>query len=384
MKKRLIQLKSLYPKQKLLRFYEPLIISFLALFLFASPIFFGPSRTQINWQHVFNVWLMLVPYVILYLINRFVFLPYLLLKNKQLAFIFCSSLLILGMAYWLSPHFDHRHKMEEDFQEFNRPFNHPPELPPNRIPEFDRPLGMPGGGPPIPGPKELPPFLSFIIVGVLIVGFDTGLRLWVKWIQSEQQIAKAEKENIQSQLALLRTQISPHFFMNTLNNIHALIEYDTEGAQNSIIRLSKMMRHLLYESERGQIELKKEMDFVENYVDLMKIRFAKSVDIMLDIPDNIPQKMLPPLLFTSFIENAFKHGISYQEKSYIQIAFKFDENHLYMEIENSNHHIKQQDGQHGLGVKNSRQRLNILYNDDYSLHLLETHKTFKVKLNIPL
>lgn len=400
MKTLLRKLKSFSPSKRLHRFYEPIIISFLGALLFVSPIIFGPSGSQVNWQHVFNVWLMLIPYVALYLINRFILLPYLLLKNKQIAFLLCAAILIIAMAFTVNPYFDHRYNPDSTLQEPTRSMSRPPELPPNYRQGFDRPPEMlhdgtamePGPGPkgdpkngqPMRPPKNLPPYLSFIIVGVLIVGFDTGLRLWVKWIESEQQIVKAEKENIQSQLALLRTQVSPHFFMNTLNNIHALIAYDTEGAQDSIIHLSKLMRHLLYESERSQIELHREMDFVNNYIDLMKIRFSDSVEINLDLPDNIPQKKIPPLLFTSFIENAFKHGISYREKSFINVTFHIANNQLEMQIENSNHSEKQSDHQHGLGVNNSRKRLDILYGDKYSLLIEDSPKTHHVKLNIPI
>lgn len=367
--------------KNLFTYVEPLIILFLGVFLFLTPIFFGPSGSTIDWQHVVNVWLMLVPYVILYLLNRFILFPFLFLKKKRLLFLLSSILLILIMAITVNRYFDHRQRTHNvEMREGTHP------MPPGRNgpPPLERGGIQPYGRPQNPPPKQLPPYLSFIIIGVLIVGFDTGLRLSVKWVQSEQQRIKAEKENMESQLAMLRTQVSPHFFMNTLNNIHALIEYDTNGAKDAVIRLSKLMRHLLYESERGEISLYKEVSFVKHYVELMKIRFSEKVNITLETPAHIPEKNIPPLLFTSYIENAFKHGISYKEESYVHIKFECDDASLNFTIENSNHSEKKQNQYQGIGNKNSRKRLDILFGKNYELNVMDAQQMYQVKLNIPI
>ena len=228
----------------------------------------------------------------------------------------------------------------------------------------------------------MPIFNSFII-GLLIVGFDAGFRMNFRWTRLEQERTELEKENIENQLAFLRNQVSPHFFMNTLNNIHSLIDIDTEEAKEAIIKLSKLMRHLLYDSEAEKIPLKNELDFIGSYIKLMKLRFSDKVNIELDIPDHIPQKSIPPLLFTSFVENAFKHGISYEKSSFIKIRFLFTDDRLTFKLNNSISEKKNM-GSGGIGIENSRKRLDILYGKDYQLDINETGTEYHLTLNLPL
>ena len=130
---------------------------------------------------------------------------------------------------------------------------------------------------------------------------------------------ETEKEKLNSELAFLKNQISPHFFFNTLNNIYSLISINAEDSQKAVLKLSKLMRYLLYESEQGNTKLSNEIDFMNNYIDLMKLRMNDKVDLTVSFPKKYEDKNIPPLLFIPFIENAFKHGISYREKSFIDI-----------------------------------------------------------------
>jgi len=222
------------------------------------------------------------------------------------------------------------------------------------------------------------------VVSILIIGFDTGLVLSVKWAQSEQNRIRMEKESVENQLAFLRNQVSPHFFMNTLNNIHSLIDFDTTEAKDSVIRLSRLMRHLLYDSEADKIPLQKELEFVQNYVDLMKLRFSNKVNIQLEIPGHIPDKTIPPLLFTSFLENAFKHGIHIQGASFVSIAFAFVDEQLVFAMKNSNPHLQKEEEQTGIGIENSRKRLDLLYGNQYSLEINDGKEEFLLTLTLPL
>ena len=135
---------------------------------------------------------------------------------------------------------------------------------------------------------------NFLIFSVLIVGFDTGLLSGLRWIGAENEKVRLEKENVATQLTLLRTQVSPHFFMNTLNNIHALVDSNTEEAKEAIIKLSKMMRYLLYETETEKTTLKKEVEFLESYINLMKLRFSEKVRITMNLPAVVPEASIPP------------------------------------------------------------------------------------------
>jgi LytS/YehU family sensor histidine kinase len=262
-----------------------------------------------------------------------------------------------------------------------------PPPPGEKLHTVPPPGNRPGFMPPPEAQRRgpIPPFANFIIFAVLLVGFDTGLRLSFKLFETERAREKLEKEHIGTKLAFLRNQVSPHFFMNTLNNIHSQIDEDREEAKESIIRLSKLMRHLLYDSESDQIALQKEIDFIQNYVDLMKLRYSEKVSIILEIPEEIPEKNIPPLLFTSFVENAFRHGISYRKESTIHIRFSVGPEKLIFRISNSIPETTSgEKSSGGIGIENARDRLDLIFGEDYTLNILETAEKFDVHLIIPL
>jgi len=232
-------------------------------------------------------------------------------------------------------------------------------------------------------PNPIPKYANFLILAVLLVGFDTGLKISMRWANLEQEKFKLQKESVENQMAFLRNQVSPHFFMNTLNNIHALIDIDADEAKESIIKLSKLMRHLLYDSEEKLTPIKKEVEFIQSYIELMRLRFTDKVNIEVDIPDDIPDKSIPPLLFTSLLENAFKHGISYNQTSFVKIVMSFSENRLNFTIENSNH-PRDTEASSGIGIENTKKRLSLLYKDNFDLEILGEKEIYKVNLNIPL
>jgi len=373
-----------------LKFLEPSISVVFWLLLFLAPLLFGRFEDGIVWKHVFNVWRSFIPYLALYLLNRLLFLPLLFFRKKRWLFFISNMTAIVLMTIGVQLY---RTRIIQPRIQQNRPvMTAPGRRPPPD--QRERPPVLREAPPPPPGndrrpplqqaPKQLPPFISFAVISVLIIGFDTGLTLSVKWIQSEQKRISAEKESMASQLAFLQSQVSPHFFMNTLNNIHSLIDINTTEAKDSIIKLSRLMRHLLYDSQVEQIPLKKEIEFIGNYVELMRLRYSEKVRIDLHTPDQIPEKTLPPLLFTSFLENAFKHGITYQESSFIGIILSCGPDALSFIIRNSKPQGSKKGSPAGIGIENSRKRLDILYGDSYKLIIDDMKDEFLVSLNIPI
>jgi LytS/YehU family sensor histidine kinase len=233
-------------------------------------------------------------------------------------------------------------------------------------------------------PRPIPPFANFLILSILIVGFDTGLRSGLRWMEVENEKVRLEKENLDTQLVLLRNQVSPHFFMNTLNNIHSLVDINTDEAKEAIIKLSRMMRYLLYETETERTTIKKEVEFLESYINLMKLRFSEKVKIVLNIPTAIPEKTIPPFLFISLIENAFKHGISYREESFINIDLVVGEERLLLIVKNSKTDNSQINEYSGIGIENTRKRLALIYGSNYHLDIIDNENLFTVNLSIPL
>lgn len=224
------------------------------------------------------------------------------------------------------------------------------------------------------------------VVSVLIVAAGTTLKMMSQWLIEEGRRKDVESLQLKTELAFLRHQVSPHFFMNTLNNIHALIDINTEIAKDAVIRLSTLMRYLIYDTAKGYTSLNKEVEFIESYITLMKLRFSDKVQISVDMPKNMPDIQIPPMLFISFIENAFKHGVSYQSDSFVHFKLEIMVNYIKCSIRNSKHQTKEKPNKKysGIGLTNIKKSLELLYNKDYTLTINDLDKEFEVILIIPV
>ena len=173
--------------------------------------------------------------------------------------------------------------------------------------------------------------------------------------------------------------------MNTLNNIHALIDIDAEAAKDGIVGLSDMMRHVVYKSTAERIPFKEDMRFLENYIALMKVRYSHHIDIEFNYPKTVSAELtVPPLIFIVFVENAFKHGVSRSKHSYIHINMAVEENMLVARFENSVHQSAQSDKSiGGVGLENVSRRLEYIYGNNYSLDIVSDENRYCVTLKIP-
>lgn len=346
-----------------------LLISLIWVLLFAIPLLFGESSRGFNWHHIFKIWQEYSFLFLIFLANRFLLMPYLFLKGKRIQYFLVISLLIFSLTSGVFVLEHHRKRQRSEFLSL-------PAQP-----------GRPGGRPPVmrsPGRKFVPPYVDLAVMGILLIGFDSGLLFFSKWMQSEQNKLKAEKESVVNKMAFLQNQVSPHFFMNTLNNIHALIDIDSEEAKDAIIRLSRMMDYMLYESQTPKISLKQEMDFIAAYIELMKLRLTDDVELVFDIPSTFPRVKIPPLLTISFIENAFKYGVSYEQPSFIHIHINVSERKFNFKAVNKIHPGKQRTKGTGIGIENARKRLSLIYGNNYELTIHHDDHKFEVNLIIPL
>lgn len=306
-------------------------------------------------------WIFLSILFILFLINIYVLVPKLLFKNKRSQYIVIVIVVILLMtAVDIIVHQGMR----------------PPEVP-NGTGNLSRDF-RPG--------SFFGSFFNNIITGILIIGTGTAFKLGYKWLNEEKLRKDAEKEQLKTNLALLRHQVSPHFFMNTLNNIHTLIESDAGKAQDAIERLSTLMRYLLYDSAQNTISLKKEIEFINSFISLMQLRYSDEVEVTTLIPDQIPDTQIPPMLFISLIENAFKHGTCYPLKSYIHFELQLEKNVLRCIVKNSKHpRSGNYQGEYsGIGLENIKESLQLLYQNDYQLNIFDKENEFEVRLSLPL
>ena len=346
-----------------------------------APILFRSSNETITWEMALQPLETLIPLFILFLFNRLFLVPKLLFKKKTskyfISVISLIAIFTLGLVVFEAPN----RKMQRPPPEMRDGRRMPPpesqmdsntrRMPPPHI-QNNRPN------------QPLPAGLNFFIFSILIIGFDTGLRASFEWANSEKEKEELEKESTTHLLNMLRHQVSPHFFMNTLNNIHTLIDIDAEDAKDSVMKLSKMMRYLLYETANDKTTLAKEIEFIESYIELMKLRVSEKVDIQVNLPENPPIKSLPPLLFTSFIENAFKHGVSYQKDSFIHINLIADDKRLALQVKNSKGSKTETDEASGIGLENVKKRLALIYGEDYNLDIFDTTEDYSIHLSIPL
>jgi hypothetical protein len=370
------------------RIPESAIYIIVWLVIFIIPVLVTTSNTGEFRRTIFTGWLRMVPFVLIFVINTVWLLPELLFKGKTAMYLLSVVVISLLLVYvweYVFPVF--RDFIEGGQVAQNEPRIFPdgqrPRLPRQQLPRPrqrfitpDQPIRPPRG--------HVLSIFNQMIIAWLVVGFNTAIKITNKWFNDEQKKRELEKEHLKSELAFLQNQISPHFFMNTLNNIHAQIDIDSKEAQGSIVTLSKMMRYLLYESDRGLTTLKKEIEFLQSYMQLMKLRVDEQVDISLNLEISDGDVKIHPFLFISFIENAFKHGISYNEKSFIKVNLVQTETHIEFHCQNSvSVQNKITSPYSGVGLENIKKRLKLLYGNRFNLKIDEKDATYKVYLIIP-
>ncbi|MFY0686400.1 MAG: histidine kinase [Cyclobacteriaceae bacterium] len=194
-----------------------------------------------------------------------------------------------------------------------------------------------------------------------------------------------EKEKISNELSFLKTQINPHFYFNTLNSIYALADLNIEDAKESIHTLSSMMRHVLYKAQQDLTKLQDEINFIENYVSLMKLRMSKKVKVNFARPQQEVNELVAPMMFLPFVENAFKHGVSNQADSFINIEVAVEQDSVRMLVENSvfdRSSLSLDEG--GIGIQNTRRRLDLIYPGKHQLDIKELENKYIVELKLQL
>ena len=330
-------------------------------------------------KELFRIWLGILPFFLLFLFHDLLAAPLWVEKGKVGVYVAVTAglLLVFGGYVWAgrSPG-----PMPPDGPPF--PEQTDRDRPPlDRGEEGSMPLPPDGGRHPR-GSMPMTPEVMKFVMGLLVLGVNLGVKYYVKSLRSERMMAQMKAENLERQLETLRYQINPHFFMNTLNNIHALVDIDPEQAKTSIEEFSKMMRFILYEGDRPTIPLSKELEFLRHYVALMKMRYADSVRIDLSLPEEDSGAEVPPLVLASFVENAFKHGISYEKPSFVRLAVSLEDGKIAFKCVNSRQG-EEQVRSHGVGLANVRGRLDLLYGDRYTLHIDQNAEVYDILLLLP-
>ena len=320
------------------------------------------SELHVSWENVLIAWRKIAPYLIIFIVHNSIIAPRFMLKHKYWKYLASNLALIIG-TFWFVDFYEQHITDSLLFSDLSED-----QFIEHRKASF----------------TDLEMYWN-VILGFFMSGANTGIKLMYQSIRDEQQMEELTQQNLQAEMDYLKYQINPHFFMNTLNNIHALIDIDTEYAKNAVIELSKMMRYVLYDSGREIISLNKDIQFIENYIGLMRIRYTGAVDIRVEYPHDLPtQVSIPPLLLIVFVENAFKHGVSYNSRSFIHMDIAYADGKVSSTISNSRHISKGEKQSAGIGLENVRKRLELIYSPkNYSLDIEETPDTYTVKLVIP-
>jgi len=227
---------------------------------------------------------------------------------------------------------------------------------------------------------------SIILLEIFVAILSLLYAIIVDWMKKRSEVLELYTTNIETELNFLKTQVNPHFLFNTLNSIYALALKKSDEAPDLILKLSEIMQYMLYDCNEDSVPLDQELSYLKNYLDLEKFRKGTNNEITFTVEGDPEGKSVAPLLFITFVENAFKHGVNNVDKGYVRIHFRILEDQLHFEIENSVspqiHLYKLHSGQGGIGLENVRRRLKLLHPGQHHLEITKNIDRFRVELTI--
>ena len=367
-----------------LLFWGVLLLSplFGALIRFA---FYKDDSFLPTFSELVAFWGFLLPAMILFIINNNILMPFLLYQKKgRHLVLYLLCIVVVSTIVFISF----------------------PAEEPGFFVISDAPLGemppLPSAAPPVVNVDQLPPPPSFgerdvwmfflhpnnvrILLALFVLIFNVCVRMFFFAIRRDESIKELEQEKLRSELEYLKFQVNPHFFMNSLNNIHALIDIDKEKAQGAVMELSGLMRYVLYDKSSMFLPLEKEMQFLGNYIDLMRLRYTDRLEIKTSFTQEHKGVYVPSLLFMQFVENAFKHGVTYKKQSQIYVSFSVDEDNgnVVFVCRNTLPGTDSPAASGGIGIENARKRLELLYGEKASLDISNDGNWYNVELKIPI
>lgn len=227
----------------------------------------------------------------------------------------------------------------------------------------------------------IPIYRSFVSLGIPYV-ISAILKMYVEWKRNENLRLSVEKENIKSELQFLKAQLNPHFLFNTLNTIYALSVKKSPDTSEAIVDLSELMRYMIYEADKDLVPLNKEIDYIKSYIQLQRLRLSDSENVCLKITGEDRGRAVPPLLFISFIENAFKYGTDYKGKTYVKITLTITDTSVFLNVKNKIGIFREPTKNSGIGLENIRNQLELIYPGLHNLEVDNDGKDYEVSLTI--
>ena len=324
--------------------------------LFAMPLatFLSTQDAHAMRTSFFVVWGLFQAPLVIYFLNFYLLGPYLFFKHRYWLFVLINFVMIIGLNSQFFYVFFNRNNIPNM-----------PEMGPNMW------IGFFGG------------FLMFLVLNCMVAAIAIGIRHYIRTRQIKHQLKDEKAKNTEAELAWLKNQINPHFLFNTLNNISSLTQIDPDAAQDAIAQLSDLLRYAMYETNKKTVPIQGEIEFMENYISLMKLRCNDKTEVTttIDIQQTIE---VAPLLFISLIENAFKHGVSSNRPSKIDIRLIQEGDSLVFSCDNTNYPKDDADRSgSGIGLENTRRRLDLMYAGRYEWEqALTPDNIYQVKITI--
>ena len=308
--------------------------------LFALPLatFLSTQDITATRTSFYVVWGLFQAPLVVYFANFYLLGPYLFFKRRYWLFVIINLVLILGLN-------------SQFFMVYYNRNNIP------NMPEMDANMwiGFFSG------------FLMFLVLNCVIVAVAIGIRHFIRTRQIRQQLQEEKAKNTEAELAWLKNQINPHFLFNTLNNISSLTQIDPDAAQDAIAQLSDLLRYAMYETNKKTVPIQGEVEFMRNYISLMKLRCNEMTVVNSQFSILNSQLQIAPLLFISLVENAFKHGVSSSRSSTIDIRLEQKDNSIVFTCDNTNYPKDDADRSgSGIGIENTRRRLELMYANRYT------------------
>ena len=223
------------------------------------------------------------------------------------------------------------------------------------------------------------------LIGIYDVALITTIKITTDWILERKRTEELQEIQLRTELNFLKSQIQPHFFFNTLNNLYALALEKSDDAPRLIIKLSNLMQYVLYEVNSSKASLLEEINHLNNYIDIEHIRFKDRIEFEMDITGVIEDVEVPPLLLLTFVENCFKHGLKKRDKIKIRISFEVtNDGYLEFKIANSFNPNINDESKSGIGLKNAERRLNLLFDKNFTLKSYIENNSYNLFLKIPV
>ena len=349
---------------------KKITVEYLIYLLFWSILLLSPVLGSIikdvsffpTFEEMLSFWKFLLPALLLFVLNNNVLMPFLLYKKRGRLFVLYLLCIIVACTIVY----------------ISFPLEEPPGIDNVKIPVKREVWGF------FVNPRNVQ-----ILIAVFVLVFNMCIRLFFFTVRRDEHLKELEKEHLRSSLEYLRYQINPHFFMNTLNNIHALIDIDKDKARIAVQEFSTMMRYVLYDTSASSVPLEKEVLFMNGYIDLMRLRYTDKIEIRTSFENDTRGIFVPPMLFMQFVENAFKHGVTYKKKTVIDVALRIDDacEMILFTCRNTvldNPARLMHPVQGGIGVENARKRLELLFGEMAAMRIYNDGDWYNVEIRIPI